>query len=128
MDRAKIVKVTVIVLGFAVAAAFSANFFLSDGPEPVAPADANLVDLVCVESGDHVQVTFEFIQSHGGLANEGKGKRPSANPEPEKVVIYPVSECGEKGAVLAHYCIACEVFYPETLPDGTKSKCPRCGQ
>lgn len=121
------VKLGIIIVGFATAATFTTVYLLSDGPEPVTPDDVGQVDLVCVESGEHVRVSADLIASHG-FANAGRPPRPSAESETVEVITYPVPECGEQGAVIARYCTPCDQYFPRDMPDGTRGVCPICGQ
>ncbi len=119
------IKIAVVILGFAVAGTiFAINSGGDDFVEEV-PDDVQRVDLVCVASGAHVRRPFEEIRAFGMRPRGGRG-RASRDAGRVDVVVYPVGECGDTGAVLADYCRACEKYFPKWLPDGSVGKCPVC--
>lgn len=127
METGKVIKISVIVLGFGAAGIIYAMTRSGGDIQESKPDDVGMVDLVCVDSGAHIQLPFDQVRAVGMKPRGGRA-RASREPAKEAVVIYPAPECGSAGAVLADFCQECKKYYPRLNPDGTPGHCPECGR
>lgn len=127
METGKIVKIVIVIVGFGAAGIIFAMTRGGDQHAEVRPDDVKMVDLVCVDSGEHIQRPFDEIRAYGLRPRGGQGRATRDKKPASSVVVYPVSECGQGGAVLADYCEQCDKWYPKFKPDGTPGTCPVCG-
>ena len=125
MAGSKGVKITIVVVAFAAAGVIYMTT-QGDPESPREPEDVRLVDLVCLETGEHIQKTpVELKQFEASKPRRG-GRRGMQAPEADARTVYPLADCGEGGAVLANRCPKCGGYYASEDSEGNPATCESC--
>lgn len=119
------IKIAIVIVAFA-AAGIIYVATSGDTESPRELEDVRLVDLVCVETGEHIQKPYKELQQYEASMPKRGGRRGMQATEAEVRTVYPIADCGEGGAILASRCPKCGGYYAEVDADGEPGTCESC--
>lgn len=91
------------------------------------PDDVQMVDLVCVDSGKHVQLPATQVDQKPIKLRGGRPSRGNEDKQLEPPTKFECSECESGEAILAVVCPQCNRFIARQKMDGSPNECPECG-